>query len=250
MFLTRLPRAPTTQTVRKFSSIASRRQVTIPYTQTCPSPTCECAAMPPDLDIDRKSPLLNTMAAYAEHVVICTGKEDWASNIAQEEGETGDFVNGIKGIIGKGGVAFDPFTNILLTASSLPKSNPQNTTTALLFPSFQKLKNMPNSQPALSNFASAYLKPTSLHPFHTALTPAQKQNLTRNPACASTLPKPDPITTPTILICGHASRDSRCGTLGPILQSAFRTHLARRSWTADVALISHIGGHKYAGNEG
>lgn len=63
--------------------------------------------MPADLDIDRKTPLLNTMAPYAEQVIFCTGKKDWVSNIEQEEGETGDFVKGLKSVIGKGAPGFD-----------------------------------------------------------------------------------------------------------------------------------------------
>jgi hypothetical protein len=47
------------------------------------------------------------MAAYSEQVVLCTGKEDWHSNIEQDEGPTGAFVKGLKGVIGKGGQAFD-----------------------------------------------------------------------------------------------------------------------------------------------
>jgi len=47
------------------------------------------------------------MAAYAEQVILCTGKEDWHSNIEQEDGATGDFVKGLKSVIGKGGEAFD-----------------------------------------------------------------------------------------------------------------------------------------------
>lgn len=47
------------------------------------------------------------MAAYSEQVILYTGKEDWVSNIEQEEGETGEFVKGLKGVIGKGGSGFD-----------------------------------------------------------------------------------------------------------------------------------------------
>ncbi len=84
------------------------RAAAIPYTDTCPSPMCECTATTPaDLYIDRKSPLLNTVAAYTEQVVICTGQEDWASRIENDKGETGDFVRGLKGVIGKGSAAFD-----------------------------------------------------------------------------------------------------------------------------------------------
>jgi leucyl-tRNA synthetase len=36
--------------------------------------------------------------------------------------------------------------------------------------------------------------------------------------------------------------------LGPLLRAAFIAELQRRNIDADVALISHIGGHKYAGN--
>jgi leucyl-tRNA synthetase len=55
------------------------------------------------------------MAPYAEQVILCTGKEDWASNIEQEEGATGEFVSGLKGVIGKGGEGFDVCTPSCIT---------------------------------------------------------------------------------------------------------------------------------------
>lgn len=59
---------------------------------------------------------------------------------------------------------------------------------------------------------------------------------------------------PTVLICGHGGRDQRCGITGPILKEQFNRIMARNSektdlfseWTTE--LISHIGGHKFAGN--
>jgi len=63
--------------------------------------------MPPDLDIDHKTPLLNTMATYSEQLIICTGKDDWTSRIEDEPTPSGDFVRGIKSVVGKGGPAFD-----------------------------------------------------------------------------------------------------------------------------------------------
>lgn len=92
---------------QKFCISSQLRRTVIPYTQSCPSPTCECASTPPDLDIDRKTPLLNTMAAYSEQVILCTGKPDWHSNIEQDEGATGAFIKGLKSVIGKGGTGFD-----------------------------------------------------------------------------------------------------------------------------------------------
>lgn len=77
-------------------------------------------------------------------------------------------------------------------------------------------------------------------------------------------------TSPTILICGHNSRDTRCGILGPILRAEFNSYIERALQQIDwvhqpnaafqpfqplselrhsrVALTSHIGGHAFAGN--
>ena len=74
----------------------------------------------------------------------------------------------------------------------------------------------------------------------------------------------------SILICGHNSRDTRCGILGPLLESEFKKlvlnpasqidasnprpdgignqHIQQSRPHASVALISHIGGHAFAGN--
>jgi hypothetical protein len=79
-----------------------------------------------------------------------------------------------------------------------------------------------------------------------------------------------------VLICGHKGRDGRCGVLGPVIQEEFGKVLPREGIevllgpvaigqqndgdtgipeamtplkvTARTGLISHIGGHKFAGN--
>ncbi len=77
-----------------------------------------------------------------------------------------------------------------------------------------------------------------------------------------------------VLICGHGGRDRRCGLLGPVLQEEFESKLpgagievltgpvqtdipslhaltgeaSGRIYTSRVGLISHVGGHKFAGN--
>ena len=83
---------------------------------------------------------------------------------------------------------------------------------------------------------------------HDGLSAEQKANLLRDESKATELPKAENITKPTILICGHGGRDQRCGILGPLLKSSFQSEFQRRNIDADVGLISHIGGHKYAGN--
>lgn len=68
-----------------------------------------------------------------------------------------------------------------------------------------------------------------------------------------------------VLICGHGGRDTRCGIMGPLLKTVFEDVLVKTGFDlipdgkpfatlkgatarARVGLISHIGGHKFAGN--
>ena len=59
--------------------------------------------------------------------------------------------------------------------------------------------------------------------------------------------------TPVIMICGHGSRDSRCGVLGPLLRDEFKRHVSvqfkeRPQAAPEISIVSHIGGHVFAGN--
>lgn len=61
------------------------------------------------------------------------------------------------------------------------------------------------------------------------------------------------MTAPVVLICGHGTRDQRCGVYGPILRDHFALHLPSTTQPAQhsnsqIALVSHIGGHAFAGN--
>ena len=84
---------------------AAHKPLPFPTIATCPSPTCECAEAPtlPDgLEIDRKSPLNGVISSYAEQVLICTGRDDWASRI--EEEHSGDnLAADLKELFGRGG---------------------------------------------------------------------------------------------------------------------------------------------------
>ena len=61
------------------------------------------------------------------------------------------------------------------------------------------------------------------------------------------------INKPSVFICGHGGRDSRCGIMGSLLRNEFKSYVqramdVRSNKTPKVALISHIGGHAFAGN--
>ena len=79
-------------------------------------------------------------------------------------------------------------------------------------------------------------------------------------------------TSPMIYICGHGSRDTRCGILGPILRADFQAYVdginrmpadeenvttgirfkgfesVGQTMYTKIAMTSHIGGHAFAGN--
>jgi hypothetical protein len=69
-------------------------------------------SLPQGFEIDHSRALNGTMPAYAEQVLICTGKDDWESNIADEN--SGDnLAADIKELMGRGGVFSDVFEALL-----------------------------------------------------------------------------------------------------------------------------------------
>lgn len=64
------------------------------------------------------------------------------------------------------------------------------------------------------------------------------------------LGSPEPLVGSHVFICGHASRDQRCGVCGPPLKERFIQEIANRGLGDHVSVrfCSHIGGHKFAGN--
>jgi hypothetical protein len=110
-----------------------------------------------------------------------------------------------------------------------------------------------------------------LHPIYKELSESERKAKTRDSSLATSLDS-SCIDTPTILICSHGQRDSRCGILGPLLHAEFTRYINDRKMSdtgsgltlrattdaftskadsginVNVGTISHIGGHKWAGN--
>ncbi|KAL5332349.1 Sucrase/ferredoxin-like-domain-containing protein [Aspergillus crustosus] len=266
--------------------LSTRRKIPLdtpppfPITSACPDPSCSCPPapiMPEGLPLDHDHPLNGTMAAYAQQIVICTGQKDWTSRIEDDgKGQSwGELVRGLKSLMGRGGPYADPFNNIMVTNSSLPPSSAEqsssNAASAFLFPSFRYFPSIPVnvSDPSkiginLPTFVRAYLLPTQLSPMTETLPEPRHSDLLRKPELAAELPDAVNLKySPVILICGHGGRDMRCGVMAPILEEQFRTVLESVGIftpagtdsgnfdgpdRAHIGSISHIGGHKYAGN--
>lgn len=79
-------RFPSWSGIRRISQLPPSPTPSFPVLDTCPPPTCACGATPAGLDIDQERSLSGTVAPYAQHVIINTGKFDWKSRIEDEEG--------------------------------------------------------------------------------------------------------------------------------------------------------------------
>ncbi|KAL8935870.1 MAG: hypothetical protein Q9211_004475 [Gyalolechia sp. 1 TL-2023] len=196
---------------RQSSTVKATSGRKLSITRGTPATRSECACdiqFPKGLEIDRTRPLINTVAAYNQHVIIATGKNDWDSRIENQEG-IGDMARALKEITKRKGGRCDLFPHFL---------------------HFPRVDNTPSHQNYLT---SAYLGDQTHPPDSTTHPPPS-------------FPSPQPITKPTILICSHGSRDARCGILGPLLYDEFLQHA--QPGAVDVAMISHVGGHAFAGN--
>lgn len=177
-----------------------------------------------------------------------------------------------------------PFHNISTLNASFPPSVPPRAelvnTSAYLLPSFKYVPFLPRiSFESVEALAKGFLLPERLHPMHDGLSPIHRDRLTRKPAYQNLLYRVSDVNDILVLICGHGGRDMRCGIMAPVLRDEFEAQLpkegvevlrgpvavpmeqdveaiagptdheaAATSPTARVGLISHIGGHKFAGN--
>ncbi|EXJ60951.1 hypothetical protein A1O7_05104 [Cladophialophora yegresii CBS 114405] len=212
-----------------------------------------------DQEIDHKNPLNGTISPHSQHLIISTGRSDWTSRIEDErENGTswGKVVGDLKGLMGRKGEFRDAFNATMISTSSFtPLSGSAKQTTkrvngkekweelepvdALLYPAFRHFRGLvPLSEEEAGETASSPHTESQRDP-DSATTGSLKdfivENLTPNtgestPDTAAVRSRWDssPITNPTILICSHGGRDSRCGILGPVLHDEFNTYLDQR----------------------
>ena len=104
------------------------------------------------------------------------------------------------------------------------------TVEALLFPAFRHFKGLRSlSAKFTPNSESGYLK-GFISENLTASSPAASSRQVEDDRATTSVHywESSPITNPTVLICSHGSRDSRCGVLGPVLHDEFKKYIAAR----------------------
>ncbi|KAL0081200.1 Sucrase/ferredoxin-like-domain-containing protein [Phycomyces blakesleeanus] len=199
---------------------------------------CVHPSVPTTLNIDHLRPLRNTVPPYAIHLILMTGKSTWPAHI-EDEGMAQALINAINLRKSQKQKPDTPRTDtfrpanatdtqlserILVTNCSLPSvySSQRNSMDILLMPDNVLIANV---TPHRANELLDYVlgKP---HVFETF------------PWSSASL----------VLVCGHGAKDRRCGTIGPMLKESLDQALEVEGIRTQVALVSHLGGHAFAGN--
>ncbi|KAF2671893.1 hypothetical protein BT63DRAFT_183115 [Microthyrium microscopicum] len=225
--------------------------VPYPVIQTCPPSTCSCAPMPADLDIDHKRALFGSIAPYHEHLLINTGTHDWPSKI--EDDERFQYAADMKAAIREESIKSfadgGKPRNVLVTNSSFPVLKNKGKVSISLLKTGLDLK-VPVEQTKL--LISLLSSPD-----------VGRQSLVDQFQGKIEI---EEISDVVIMICGHTERDKRCGIMGPLLQEELKEKMAMGGYSVSgssqiessptsttdascrVGLVSHIGGHVFAGN--
>lgn len=174
----------------------------------------------------------------------------------------------------------------MVSTSSFESPQGSNQPQVLLYPSFTAVDGVEATTIGIAQFLETFVLPNPSRDTNRNAAHPQRRTFEEKDWSGMTRP----ISTPTVLVCSHHSRDSRCGVLGPLLHAEFvqyinKRHTLRNQVTADVVtheshsneavhsfashptfrpdaidtqhqdqhpvnvgMISHIGGHKWAGN--
>lgn len=164
------------------------------------------------------------------------------------------------------------------TTPSLPDSDPKSITyaSAIIAPLGLYLPYIHlHSQALLENMIRGFLLPKHHEDKNLQLSPEHVEKFKNEVADVFKIRPEEAVRDISndiiILVCGHQQRDERCGILGPVVADALTDALNKEGYTttgnknsqvfqgsgidgragernASVGLISHIGGHKFAGN--
>ncbi|KAH3682083.1 hypothetical protein WICPIJ_006952 [Wickerhamomyces pijperi] len=216
-----------------FPTTSSHKSLSSPLIQTqfCD----ECATtLPTDKQLSDRAlkPLNSTTAPHWKHVLIHSKvkAKDWGSKVELMPSELiSEFGRLIRN-------STDPFHPVLVSNVELEIPEPlqehplnEDESWVLVYPENEYYK---LNKDQVEEFMLEKLNP------NTSATPSKTQF------------KPYTNSQELILICGHAKRDIRCEIASSYLQPEFNHSVSHHSLSSrvKVGLISHIGGHVYAGN--
>lgn len=111
------------------------------------------------------------------------------------------------------------------------------------------LSSLPHSNPK-SDISTFRVYPDSKDVSFDSTSEKECINFFANLDTINNMPMVENIDKTTVLICAHLQRDQRCGVLGSMIYNEFEKciQLQNLEDKIDLAYVSHVGGHLYAGN--
>lgn len=182
--------------------------------------------------MDTETPLLGSTKPYSRHVLIATGKSDWASHIDDERGTVAAALLQHMDKVSKPFRIVTTNTSLTATHSTIPDS-----TDIIVLPDNILVANVTTAN--VAEFYDLFLA-TPLPTKATTDLPDLKEN--------SQFSVMKNMYTSMILICSHRRRDKRCGVTAPILAQEF-DHVLRQKDIHEgeggtaLVMVSHIGGN-------
>ncbi|KAK9454339.1 Sucrase/ferredoxin-like-domain-containing protein [Dipodascopsis uninucleata] len=226
----------------KMKSFSSESRPQNRIIDKCPPPSYDtgctyCRPLyPKDSPVKNGALLRGTAPMIHRHIIVCTGSEEWPSKIEADVSSLQSKIRALQ----FGGLRRDPDFTYMVTSSTLPK-DPRAKSDEYSLYIYPDGVYIPRLQPSqIELFMKRYLIPSYLEEARNF----EEVTETRSGQY------------PLVGICGHASRDIRCGIAGPMLYAEFDQVLEKSGLLYNevarkgvrLALVSHIGGHAYAGN--
>ncbi|GAO52216.1 hypothetical protein G7K_6299-t1 [Saitoella complicata NRRL Y-17804] len=203
---------------------------------TCATPCPDHAQYPDSLrkTIEWEEPMKGSVMTYGKHFVIATGsgKMNWEHEVSEVEGTMAHEV---------GKIVYNRTSGkrTVLTNSSMavPYEEEENKTDVLVLPDWKFVEEIKPEQ--ASDLVSHFVDEQA--------------------EAGKGLKVRDAEWDAIVLICSHRKRDKRCGITAPYLRNEFERSLRSHNLWRDpddsrpnggvgVFFVSHIGGHKFAGN--
>lgn len=230
---------------------------TIEYIDKCPIPKIDtgCTFCEPNLPIQNLTKQINNSKSYPwKHLIYLTNNSEYKKWPSKLEFSIGD--DGIEGdVIGDLSRfkrdLLDPYHPVLISQSYIENKISDNKDLRfLLYPDFKEIsikeyfniKDEKGRNEVLKKFISKFLTPVS--------EIAIKQDDLDMDMEYNDLYKVKDYEKNLVLTCGHYQRDIRCGKYAPLIIDELKKVLEIENLqdSTDIGVISHIGGHVFAGN--
>ncbi|GMG19064.1 unnamed protein product [Ambrosiozyma monospora] len=249
-------------------------------TSSCPPPKfdsgctyCKPPQFPADKQIDYSKPLRNTKSNPWKHAIVLSGDsnfKEWPSRFEMDP--AGSIISDVHALKRR---ILDPFHPCVLSMTSFEEKVhdgdvQEEVVKVGVYPDGIAV-DVPRSK--VEEFMIGYLTPIPETNEETKLSNPDLFELSQVQKQLRSDLYSRPVDFDYVLICGHAKRDIRCGVLAPLIKNEFEAVLNRDGLLAieeddvnggkedvkekgegegegkvKVGVVSHIGGHVYAGN--